>query len=169
MEYMKRFTDLFEYQLKDLYSAEGQLIDFLARIAPQVTDYGLRKLFSEHLEMIKGHHKNLLEIGDRLEISCSGETCPAMELFIREMEVLMRETSNDGLLEVGILERWQRIKHYKISGYSTASLYAKTLGLEAISQEFGLALEREISSDRTLHSMARERLGVNGSEEVSDH
>lgn len=56
---MKNLKELFEHQLKDLYSAESQLIEALPKMAKNTTNSDLKKAFEEHLEETKGHKKKI--------------------------------------------------------------------------------------------------------------
>lgn len=85
---MKTLEDLFEHQLKDLYSAETQLVDALPKMAKKATDNKLKAAFEEHLEVTKGQKNRLETICKELNISPKGETCKAMEGLIREAKIL---------------------------------------------------------------------------------
>ena len=81
---MKNLKDLFEHQLKDLYSAETQLLKALPKMAENATDAKLKKAFEAHLEETKEHQQRLEEVCKELEIKPTGETCKAMKGLIAE-------------------------------------------------------------------------------------
>lgn len=56
---MKTLEDLFEHQLKDLYSAEKQLIEALPKMVDNAKDAKLKKAFESHLEETKTHKTRL--------------------------------------------------------------------------------------------------------------
>ena len=83
---MKNLQDLFEHELKDLYSAESQLAEALPKMAKKANDSKLQKAFEKHLEETKNHKKRIEEICDKLGVKPSGETCKAMKGLIAETE-----------------------------------------------------------------------------------
>lgn len=155
---MKRLTDLFENQLKDLYSTETQLLAFLPSLKKRLRDKNLKITFEKQLQTVREQQRRLVEIGDRLEIACTGKESMATALSIAQAVELFWEDLSGELTRVGLLEAFRRMVHYKISGYGTAVRYAKDLGLEAIAHEFQRSLEQEQGTDRMLGQMAEERL-----------
>jgi ferritin-like metal-binding protein YciE len=79
-------------------------------------------------------------------------------LSIAKAVELFGENISRELIRVGLLEVFQQMAHYKISGYGIAVRYAGNLGLEAISQELQLSLEQEQGADLMLGQMVEERL-----------
>ncbi|WP_409187183.1 ferritin-like domain-containing protein [Antarcticibacterium sp. 1MA-6-2] len=65
---MKNLEDLFQHQLKDLYSAESQLIKALPKMAKKASDDKLKKAIEKHLEETKEHKERLKEVCDELGI-----------------------------------------------------------------------------------------------------
>ena len=47
---MKNLEELFEHQLKDLYSAENQLVKALPKMQKSANDSKLQKAFEKHLK-----------------------------------------------------------------------------------------------------------------------
>ncbi|CAH8283462.1 ferritin-like metal-binding protein YciE [Mariniflexile fucanivorans] len=155
---MKTLEDLFEHQLKDLYSAESQLIEALPKVAKKANDSKLKKAFEDHLEETKGHKKRLEEICDALSISAGGETCKAMKGLIKETESFMDEADDKEVMDAGLIAEAQRVEHYEISGYGTAVRYAKELGHNDIASKLQKTLDEEYNADNKLDKLAENRL-----------
>ncbi|WP_308992346.1 ferritin-like domain-containing protein [Mariniflexile litorale] len=155
---MKTLEDLFEHQLKDLYSAESQLIDALPKVAKKANDSKLKKAFEDHLEETKGHKKRLEEICETLNISATGETCKAMKGLIKETESFMDEADDKEVMDAGLIAEAQRVEHYEISGYGTAVRYAKELGHDDIASKLQKTLDEEYNADNKLDKLAENRL-----------
>ncbi len=155
---MKTLEDLFEHQLKDLYSAESQLIDVLPKVANKANDSKLKQAFEHHLEETKGHKKRLEEICDTLDISAIGETCRAMKGLIKETENFMDEAEDDEVMDAGLIAEAQRVEHYEISGYGTAVRFAKELGHSDIATKLQKTLDEEYNADNKLDKLAESRL-----------
>ncbi|MDP2686801.1 MAG: ferritin-like domain-containing protein [Aequorivita sp.] len=157
---MKNLEELFEHQLKDLYSAEDQLTAALPKMAKKAKDAKLKKVFEDHLEETKEHKKRIEEICKELDIDPSGETCKAMKGLIKETEDFLDEAKDDDVLNAGMIAEAQRVEHYEISGYGTAVRYAKELGHTAIAKKLQKTLDEEYKADKTLNDLAEQRLNA---------
>lgn len=155
---MKKLQDLFEHQLKDLYSAESQLIKALPKMAEAASDSKLKKAFEDHLKETENHKKRLEEICKELDIKPTGETCKAMEGLIKEAESFIKEDADKEVKDAGLIAEAQRVEHYEISGYGTAARYAKELGHDEIGKKLHKTLEEEYGADEKLNKMAEGRL-----------
>ncbi len=155
---MKTLEELFEHQLKDLYSAETQLVDALPKMAEKANDSKLQKAFESHLEETKEHKSRLETICKELDISPKGETCKAMEGLIREAKSFISEADTDEIMDAGLIAEAQRVEHYEISGYGTAVRYAKELGHHDIAERLRMTLDEEYEADEKLNELAEGRL-----------
>ncbi len=155
---MKNLKELFEHQLKDLYSAETQLIEALPKMAKNASDSKLQKAFEDHLEETKQHKTRLKEICDELDMKPGGEKCKAMEGLIKEAEGFIDEAENDDVMDAGLIAEAQRVEHYEISGYGTAVMYAKELGHKDIAKKLQKTLDEEYNADNKLGKLAESRL-----------
>lgn len=155
---MKTLEDLFEHQLKDLYSAETQLIAALPKMVKSATDSKLKKAFEDHLEETKNQKKRLEDVCKELDIDPKGETCKAMQGLIKEAESFINEKKDDDVNNAGLIAEAQRVEHYEISGYGTAIRYAKELGHKKIASILKETLDEEYGADTKLNEMAEKRL-----------
>ncbi|WP_100614388.1 YciE/YciF ferroxidase family protein [Confluentibacter citreus] len=155
---MKTLKDLFEHQLKDLYSAEKQLIDALPKVVSNAGDSKLKKAFEVHLEETKAQKKRLQDICEELDISPTGETCKAMKGLISETESFIEEVKDAEVMDAGLVAGAQRIEHYEISGYGTAVRYAKELGYNNIASKLQESLDEEYDANHNLNKLAESRL-----------
>src|SRR3954467_4826531 len=69
--------DLYIDQLKDLYSAENQLVKALAKMAKSSTNEELKSGFEEHLEQTKTHAQRIEQIMEKMGESPKGKKCKA--------------------------------------------------------------------------------------------
>lgn len=155
---MKNLQELFEHQLKDLHSAEDQLIKALPKLAKKAKDDQLRDALEKHLEETKEHKSRLEKIGKEIGIDVKGVTCKAMKGLIEETESMMKELKNDEVKNAGIIADAQRVEHYEISGYGTAVRYAKELGHDDIAKTLQTTLDEEYHADKVLNDLAEKRL-----------
>lgn len=155
---MKNLEELFEHQLKDLYSAETQLLKALPKMAENATDTKLKKAFEDHLKETEKHKSRLEEVCEELDIDPKGETCKAMKGLIKEADDFMKEAKDKEVKDAGMIAEAQRVEHYEISGYGTAVRYAKELGHKEIAKKLQMTLDDEYKADKTLNDMAENRL-----------
>src|ERR1700710_3303354 len=76
---LNTLADLLHHELKDLYSAENQLVKALPKMAKAATNEELKAGFEEHLEQTKGHVERLNQIAEKLGVKLTGQKCKAME------------------------------------------------------------------------------------------
>ena len=151
---MKTLKDLFEHQLKDLYSAESQLVEALPKMVENASDPKLKQAFEDHLEETKNHRERIKEICDELDIKPGGEKCKAMEGLIKEAKGFIDEADSDEVMNAGLIAEAQRVEHYEISGYGTAVRFAKQLGHKDIAQKLQSTLDEEYNADNKLDKLA---------------
>lgn len=155
---MKTLNDLFEHQLKDLYSAENQLLDALPKVLAKVNDEELKNSIESHKEETQKQKSRIKEICDELGINPSGEECKAMKGLIEETEHFLKEDAEADVRDAGIIANCQRIEHYEISGYGTAVKFAKQLGHNDIAKKLQTTLDEEYGADEKLDKLAENRI-----------
>jgi len=155
---MKNLEELFQNQIKDLYSAERQLINALPEMIDHVNDSNLKTVFEKHLEETKNHQTVLESICEDLDIKPTGEKCNAMEGLIKEATEFISAAETDEVMDAGLIAEAQRIDHYEISGYGTAVRIAKELGYNEIATKLQRSLDDEYNTDKVLDRLAVSRL-----------
>lgn len=158
MSKLKTLEDLFHHQLKDLYSAETQLISALPKMIDEASDKKLKDAFKSHLEETKRHQERLEEIADSLDINIKGETCKAMQGLIREAKSFISEDASATVRDAGIIADAQRIEHYEIAAYGATVEFAKTLGKDDIAKKLHETLDEEFSADDKLTKIAKDHV-----------
>src|SRR6478752_5161197 len=77
---------LLEEELKDIYSAEKQLLKALPKMAKKASSKELREALEEHLEVTQGHVDRLEEVFETLGKTAKAKTCKAMQGLNEEAE-----------------------------------------------------------------------------------
>ncbi len=149
-----RLKHLYVEELKDLYSAETQMVKALPKMIKAATSEDLRKGFAEHLEQTKGHVSRLEEIFQALEESPKGKKCKGMEGLIKEGGEMIAEDPAPEELDAGLISAAQRVEHYEIAGYGCVSTYAKLLGEDEAASLLRETLEEEKKTDEKLTQLA---------------
>jgi ferritin-like metal-binding protein YciE len=152
---LETLDDLFEMQLKDLYSAENQLVKALPQMAAAAKDGRLRQGFERHSRETEEQVNRLEQIAESLDLKLSGHTCKAMEGLIAEGQETMSERATDEVMDAALIAASQRIEHYEISGYGTAAHFAERLGHTEAATLLRKTLEEEQLADTKLNDLAK--------------
>jgi ferritin-like metal-binding protein YciE len=164
----KALKELFVDELKDLYSAENQLIKALPKMAKAATSDDLRAGFQEHLEQTKEHARRIEEICTELGEKPTGKKCAGMEGLIEEGKEMMGEFEDD-VLDAAMISAAQRVEHYEIAAYGTVRTYAELLGHDRAAELLEQTLGEEKETDQKLTELAGsinvEAANAGGSEE----
>jgi ferritin-like metal-binding protein YciE len=151
-----RLQHLYIEELKDLYSAENQLVKALPKMAKAATAEELRAGFKEHLEQTKGHVSRLEQIFKGLGESPRGKTCKGMEGLIKEGAEMIDENPAPEELDAGLISAAQRVEHYEIAGYGCVRTYAELLGEDEAVSLLEQTLQEEKATDQKLTELAGE-------------
>jgi ferritin-like metal-binding protein YciE len=151
----KGLKELYIDELKDLYSAENQLVKALPKMAKAASSGELRKGFEEHLEQTKGHVQRLETVFKELGQSPKGKKCKGMEGLIEEGSEAMEEYQ-EGLRDAALIGAAQRVEHYEIAGYGTVIAFAKELGEADHASLLTETLEEEKETDEELSGLAKQ-------------
>ena len=151
---LSSLQDLWIEELRDLYSAENQLIKALPKMAKAATNSELRRGFEKHLAETKVHAERLEQIFDKLGKSPKGKTCKAMKGLVEEGKEVMEEDMEDEVMDAALIAAAQRVEHYEIAGYGTARTWARMIGLDAHADVLQTTLDEEEETDRLLTDVA---------------
>jgi ferritin-like metal-binding protein YciE len=161
-----KLKDLYIDELRDIYSAENQLLKALPKMAQAATSEDLRSGFEEHLEQTRGHVRRLDEIFAELDEKPSGKKCKGMEGLIQEGKEMIEEEEGD-VLDAGLISAAQRVEHYEIAAYGCVRTYANLLGETAAADLLEETLTEEKETDEKLTGLA-EKINVEANEEMAD-
>ena len=120
--------DLLTDEIKDLYSAERQLMKAIPKMVKGSSDPGLKAAFAAHLKETEEQAARLEKIAEILEIKPSGKKCVGMEGCISEGAEALEEQGEENILDLGIIGAGPRVEHYKMAGYMPAISLAQRLG-----------------------------------------
>src|SRR5690348_15993505 len=157
---MNDLRDLYIDELRDLYSAEKQLLRALPKMAKNANDDTLRQAFETHTEETKGHVEWLEQIFDKLGKKPGGKTCKAMQGLVEEGKEKMEEDAEPEVLDAGLISAAQRVEHYEIAGYGTVRTYAKLLGDENAARLLQKTLDEEGQTDKKLTQLAESSINI---------
>ena len=148
--------DLLVEELKDLYSAENQLLKALPKMAKAASSDELRQAFETHLEQTQGHVERLDKIGEQLGESMTGKKCKAMAGLVAEGAEIIEEDAVPAMLDLALIGAAQKVEHYEIAGYGTTRTLAELAGEPDIAEMLQATLEEEGETDKLLTKIAAE-------------
>ena len=147
-------NELLQEELRDLYSAETQIVKALPKMAKAASSPELRRAFERHLEETKRQVERLDQIGEELEVKMTGKKCKGMEGLLAEGRELMEEDFEEDALDAGLIGAAQKVEHYEIAAYGTARTHAEMLGYRRIAKLLQQTLNEEGATDKKLTQLA---------------
>ena len=146
--------ELYIDELKDLYSAENQLVKALPKMAKAASSAELRQGFEKHLKQTQGQVRRLEKIFQALGESPKGKKCKGMEGLIEEGSEVMEEDYEGSVMDAALIAAAQRVEHYEIAGYGTVRSMAETLGEDTHVSLLEQTLDEEKETDEKLTELA---------------
>jgi ferritin-like metal-binding protein YciE len=147
---------LYVDELRDLYSAETQLVKALPKMAKASSSAELRQAFEEHLRQTSEQVSRLEQIFEMLGEKATGKKCLGMEGLVKEGSETMQEEYGDAVKDAAIIGAAQRVEHYEIAGYGTVRAFAELLGENEHISLIEETLEEEKQADEKLTQLAEQ-------------
>lgn len=157
--------DLFVDQLKDVYSAERQIIQALPKMAKAASNPQLQQAFQEHLQQTQQQKDRLDQIFQQMGASSGRKKCMGMEGLINEGEELINNGGTPDVLDAGLIAAAQKVEHYEISAYGTLRTFAQQLGNNQAVNLLQQTLDEEAQTDKKLTSLAEQNINVHAKNE----
>lgn len=147
--------ELYVDELRDIYSAETQLVKALPKMAEAASSDDLRSGFEDHLEQTKDHVARLERIFIELDEKPSGKKCRGMEGLVQEGKEMIDDEEEGDVLDAGLISAAQRVEHYEIAAYGCVKTYANLLGETDAAELLEETLGEEKATDAKLTELAR--------------
>lgn len=159
MEKCNSLENLLLKELRDLYSAEKQLVKALPKVAKKVNSPELKSAVEEHLQQTEEHVSRLEEAFEMLGQPAKAVTCKAMKGLIEEADEILKLKGPPETMDAAIVAAAQKVEHYEIASYGTVAKWAERLGRDDIHKLLGQTLEEEEETDEKLTDLAES--GIN--------
>lgn len=156
---MDTLDALYTDMLRDLYSAEKQLVKALPKMAKAAQSPDLQKAFNEHLKQTEQHVDRIEKIFSGLGGSPRGKKCVGMEGIVQEGSDMMKETNKDAL-DAALIAAAQKAEHYEISSYGTARTWAQRMGHDKDARILQETLDEEAQTNEKLTHIAESRANM---------
>jgi ferritin-like metal-binding protein YciE len=137
-------------ELKDLYSAEKQIVRSLPKLAKAATSPELQEALLSHLEETKGQVARLEQIAEIVGKKLTGKTCAGMKGVLEEGSEVLEDVEKGTVRDAALIGASQRVEHYEMAGYGTARDFAKLLELDDVAELLEATLKEEKAADKKL-------------------
>jgi ferritin-like metal-binding protein YciE len=164
---LSSLCELLAEQIKDLHSAETQLVKALPKIVKGASSDALKEAIESHLEETRGHVERLEKIGEILDFKVTGQKCKGMQGLLEEGDEALKATGSEAVIDAAIVAAAQRVEHYEIAAYGSARTMAELLGKTDVVALLDETLEEEKAADSKLTSIVEKEIypEISGSDE----
>ena len=145
---------LFVDELKDLFSAETQLVRALPKMAKAATAPKLRQTLTDHLHESQVHLNRLEKIIERMGVGPKGRECKAMETWISEAKDLTDDEAHPSVMDAALIAAAQRMEHYELAGYGCVCTFARKLGYDQAADLLQSSLDEKVEREKRLTELA---------------
>jgi ferritin-like metal-binding protein YciE len=157
---------LYVEELRDLHSAERQIIQALPRMIKAASSPELKSALQEHLDITNQQLARLNQIFEKLGKKGTGKKCKGMEGVIADGKEMLEEDMVPEVLDAALISAAQHVEHYEMAGYGTVRTYAQLLGDREAAKLLQTTLDEEGDADKKLTILA-ERINVEAEELVA--
>ena len=147
---------LYVNELRDLYSAENQLLKALPKMAKGASSKDLKEAFEKHLQQTEKHVERLEQIFEELDQSPKGKTCHGMKGLIEEGSEILDEDGEELVLDAGIIVAAQKVEHYEIASYGSVRTFAELLERNRDAKLLQTTLDEESETNELLNELAED-------------
>jgi ferritin-like metal-binding protein YciE len=155
---LSSLPDLLVDQLKDLHSAETQLVKALPRIAKHASTPALKKAIEHHLTETRGHVERLDKIGQMLDCKVTGKKCKGMEGLLEEGKEVLNAHGCECTIDAAIVAAAQRVEHYEMAAYGATRTLADQLGHRDVAAILQQTLDEEKAADKKLTEVVQQEI-----------
>lgn len=161
---LQTLNDLYIDELKDLYSAENQILRAMPKMIRAATHPKLKRAFTTHERQTRQQVKRLERICRDLGVNPKGKKCVGMEGVLKEGAELIQERPEPDVLDAGLIAAAQHVEHYEMAGYGCVRTYARLLGQDDHAALLQQTLDEEKDTDELLTELAESSINVEAEE-----
>jgi ferritin-like metal-binding protein YciE len=137
-------------ELRDMYSAENQLVKALPKLAKGSKNPKLKAIFTAHVVETKGQVERLKKVFVELGEKPTGQHCNGMEGVIEEGKDALEKDEKGSSFEAGLVGAALRTEHYEIAGYEACISMATALGMPKIVKLLVSNLKEELAAAKKI-------------------
>lgn len=153
-------NSLYLAQLRDMHSAEKQLVAALPKMAKAASNPELAEAFETHLGETRNQLERLDTILEGLGEKPGRERCEAMAGLIEEGKEVLDAKGDDQVRDAALIVIAQKVEHYEIGSYGSLCTHAKLLDRSNDLKLLAATLEEEKHADELLTSLAESHVNT---------
>jgi ferritin-like metal-binding protein YciE len=153
---LKSLADAFHDELRDVLSAEKQLVKALPKMAKAATNEELAAAFEAHLAETETQVQRVEKAFSDTGKAPRAKTCEAMKGLVEEASSLMEEDAEPAVMDVLLIAAAQKVEHYEIATYGTLCAWAEVLGYSSALKLLTQNLAEEEAADEKLTALSQE-------------
>jgi ferritin-like metal-binding protein YciE len=147
-------------EMRDIYSAENQLLKAMPKMAKKAKNAELKRAFETHMRETEGQVQRLTKIFEKLGKKPTGKKCAAMEGLLTEAKEMMGEDLDDDTMDAALIACAQKVEHYEIASYGTVRTWATVLGDQQTAKVLQQTLDEESKTDKLLTQLAESTINL---------
>ncbi|WP_437230250.1 ferritin-like domain-containing protein [Planctomicrobium sp. SH661] len=152
---LNTLEDAFVDELRDVLSAEKQLVKALPKMVKGATSDQLRDALESHLEETKTHVERVEAAFESIDLKPRSKKCEAMEGLLEEGSSLLEEDASPEVMDALIIAAAQKVEHYEIATYGTLCTWAEELGFDAALKLLKQNMADEEAADEKLTQISQ--------------
>jgi Uncharacterized protein conserved in bacteria len=156
--------ELFIEGLKDLHSAENQLVKALPKMTKAAQSADLKEAFRNHLEETKGQVARIKQAFESVGEKPKVMLCKGMQGLVEEGKEHIEEDAGDVFGDLALIGAGERVEHYEMAAYSSAISLANTLNYSDAVALLKQSFQEEQQAAKLLFQIAKPLLKEAGSE-----
>ncbi len=161
MSKLTNLTDCYTHELKDSWSANDQMEVTVRELAKAAGDESLKNRLTKSADGIAKHTKEIKGLLDDCGVS-EKEHCKGMEGLVKEARkhALEADISDSDVRDVVIIAQFQRMCHYGICGFGTATAFAEALGMDKHVRTLDSITENIYDTDENMTDLAERSVNL---------
>ncbi len=151
---LDNLRDVFHGQMKDIYSAEKQLVEAMPALMEAASNSELKALIKKHYEETQAQYDTVRQLLDDMDVNPGNAKCDAMEGLIKEAKDMASQKGDNDARDAGIICAAQKIEHYEIATYGSLRAWARILGETKVAETLDELLDQEYDADNAMGTIA---------------
>ncbi len=147
-------ADAFYDELRDVFSAEKQLLKALPKMAEKASCDKLKQAFEDHLAETEQQVERVEQAFAETGKAARAKTCEAMKGLIEEAEEVMKEDAEPSVMDAVLIGCAQKVEHYEIATYGTLCSWARALGYDNALSLLKQNIDEEEAADEKLSMLS---------------
>lgn len=153
---LETLAGLFYDELRDVLSAERQLVKALPKLAKKASSEKLAKAIEEHLAETEQQVARVEQAFEETGKAVRAKECAAMKGLIEETNSMLKEKAEPEVMDAAIIACAQKVEHYEIASYGTLCTWAQQLGYHNAHELLSHTMAEERHADELLTELSAE-------------